>query len=250
MSIDKYLDMQFNHYEHHANRWSLQDKNPVVGGYEKHNNWPDYDTHLFKDFDTTSLIAIDYGTGPGRNIIKFNDRFRRIDGVDIGKKNIENAKKNLQDANIDIPNLYVCNGAGTSIENNTYDVWFSVIVLQHIACYDIRYKILQDAYRILKPNGYICFQMGYGGRDTSNENFKYYAKKHNVQTANYYDNPTDAITTNGMHDCTVNDKQQVVGDLENIGFSNIIVDIRPTGPGCSHKNWIYVQGQKPDLDNT
>ena len=90
MSLSQYLAMQFKHYEGEANRWSLENRNPVVGGYDKHNNWSDYDEFLFKNFDTKNLVALDYGTGPGRNIIKFNHRFKRIDGVDIGKKNIEN----------------------------------------------------------------------------------------------------------------------------------------------------------------
>ena len=92
MSLDQYIKMQFDHYEKAANKWSLENRNPVVGGYHKHDNWEDYDEYLFKRFNTEDLIALDYGTGPGRNIIKFNDRFKRIDGVDIGKKNIENAK--------------------------------------------------------------------------------------------------------------------------------------------------------------
>ena len=42
MSLDQYIKMQFNHYEQAANKWSLENRNPVVGGYDKHNNWEDY----------------------------------------------------------------------------------------------------------------------------------------------------------------------------------------------------------------
>jgi len=244
MSQSEYLNMQFAHYEREASRWNLNNKNPVVGGYEKHNNWNDYDVFLFKDFKTDELVALDYGTGPGRNIIKFRNRFARIDGVDIGKTNIENAKLNLKDAGIDDCNLYVCDGKSTPVADESYDVWFSVICLQHIASYDIRYSILQDAYRVLKPNGHICFQMGYGGRDTESNNYRTYVKNNTIMTAGYYDNDFSAKTTNGFHDVSVTDEKQVVGDLEKIGFKNVTFDLRPTGPGCSHKQWIYVQGIK------
>lgn len=242
--INTYLEMQKNHYHREASRWSLTDKNPVVGGYHKHNVWEDYDNYLFKDFNTEGLIAIDYGTGPGRNIIKFWNRFERIDGVDIGEKNIANAKINLEEAKISGNNLYVCDGKSTPCEDASYDVWFSVITLQHIACYDVRFSILEDAYRILKPDGYICFQMGYGGRDTSGHNYRVYNKSNQILTAGYYDNDTDAKTTNGFHDVTVENEQQVIDDLNKIGFKDVKIDLRPTGPGCSHKQWIYVQGTK------
>lgn len=246
MTVDKktYLNMQYNHYETEAKKWNLANPNPVVGGYHKHNAWTDYDIYLFKDFDTSNLVAIDYGTGPGRNIIKFHKRFKRIDGADIGKTNIDNAKLNLKNANITDSNLYVCDGNGTPCQDETYDVWFSVICLQHIASYDIRFSILSDAYRILKPGGYICFQMGYGGRDSSNIYYKTYVKNNTLYTAKYYDNHYDAKTTNGFHDVTVEHESQVIDDLTKIGFSNIKIDLRPTGPGCSHKQWIFIQGQK------
>jgi ubiquinone/menaquinone biosynthesis C-methylase UbiE len=244
MSTDKYLKMQFNHYENAASKWSLKNKNPVVGGYDKHNLWEDYDTFLFKNFITNDLVALDYGTGPGRNIIKFNNRFKRIDGVDIGKTNIENAKINLKSAGIEDSNLYVCDGKTTPVDDESYDVWFSVICLQHIVSYDIRYSILEDAYRVLKPGGHICFQMGYGGRDMTSSNYMTYIRNNIIITAGYYDNDFSAKTTNGFHDVSVTNEKQVIGDLEKIGFKDILTDLRPTGPGCSHKQWIYVQGTK------
>jgi len=244
MNKDIYISMQKNHYEKEANRWSLTNKNPVVGGYNLHNNWPDYDKFLFKDIDTSNMIAIDYGTGPGRNIIKFFDKFKKIDGVDISPKNIENAKINLQNFGITNSNLFVCDGESTPCFNETYDLWFSVICLQHIACYEIRFNILSDACRILKRGGFICFQMGYGGRDLQGSNYKVYSKNNVINTAGYFDNHYDAKTTNGFHDVTVENESQIIGDLKKIGFDNISFDIRPTGPGCSHKQWIFVRGEK------
>jgi ubiquinone/menaquinone biosynthesis C-methylase UbiE len=228
-----YLKMQSDHYEGYAEAWSLTYRDPVVGSYDAHNDWPDYDTYLFKDFDTSGLVALDYGCGPGRNIIEFHDRFGRIDGVDIAQTNLDKAKINIEHNGIELPNLYLTPGDSLSmIKDNTYDVFFAVICFQHICVHEIRFNILKEAYRILKPGGKLCFQMGYGG-------------KVHTETAGYYDNVYDAITTNGHADVSITDESELSNDLVNkIGFKNYKSDIRPTGPGDNHRNWIWVQVEK------
>jgi ubiquinone/menaquinone biosynthesis C-methylase UbiE len=158
-----YLKMQNDYYDEYAAKWSLDFRDPVVGSYDAHNNWKDYDEFLFKDFDTSGLVALDYGCGPGRNIVKFNSKFERIDGVDISDVNLEKARVNLQHNNIEVPNLYVTSGDNLSmIEDNVYDVMFAVICFQHICVHDVRFNILKEAYRVLKDGGKLCFQMGFG----------------------------------------------------------------------------------------
>jgi hypothetical protein len=96
----------------------------------------------------------------------------------------------------------------------------------------IRFDILKDIYRVLKPGGKLCFQMGYGG-------------KGEIPTAGYYDNNYDAGSTNGHSDVSIQDEQTVFDDLVGkIGFKNFKFDIRETGPGDNHKNWIWVQVEK------
>jgi hypothetical protein len=74
--------------------------------------------------------------------------------------------------------------------------------------------------------------MGYGG-------------KAHTETAAYYDNVYDAITTNGHADVSITDESELSDDLINkIGFKNYQSDIRPTGPGDNHRNWIWVQVEK------
>jgi len=206
-----YLNMQNRYYDKYAAIWSLQSKDPVVGSYDAHNDWEDYNTYLFKDFDTTDMIALDYGCGPGRNLVKFNNRFKRIDGVDISNINLEKSKTNLEHNGIDIPNLYHTSGDNLSmIEDSVYDVMFAVICFQHICVHEIRFNILKEAYRVLKPGGKLCFQMGYGGKE-------------NIVTAKYYDNIYEAVSTNGHADVSITDEEELKDDLLNkIGFNMAI----------------------------
>jgi ubiquinone/menaquinone biosynthesis C-methylase UbiE len=228
-----YLAMQNSYYDEYASQWSLDFRDPVVGSYDAHNNWPDYDAVLFKDFDTNGLVALEYGCGPGRNLVKFSNRFARIDGVDISDINIDKAKINLEHNGISGSNLYVTSGDNLSmIEDNTFDVVFAVICFQHICSHEIRFSILKDIYRVLKPGGKLCFQMGYGGKE-------------GIPTAGYFDDVFDAASTNGHADVSITDESDIQKDLtEKIGYINYKSDIRETGPGDNHRNWIWVQVEK------
>jgi len=224
--------MQNAHYEEYAKAWSLKFRDPVVGSYDAHNQWEDYDTYLFKDFDTNGLVALEYGCGPARNLIEFQDRFARVDGIDIAQTNLDKAKINLEDAGIKDYKLYLTSGDNLDeVDSESYDVVFAVICFQHICVYEIRDSIIKDIYRVLKPGGYLCFQMGFGGKE-------------GIPTAGYFDNVYDATTTNGHADVSITNEDDVKNHLEKLGYKNYKSDIRPTGPGDNHKNWIWIQVQK------
>ena len=228
MNEHNYLQMQQSYYDHEASRWSLQNRDPVVGWYAYHERHADYDTMLFKDFDTTSLVALEYGCGPGRNLVRFAPRFQRVDGLDISAINLDKAALNLRDAGIPLPNLIHNDGQQIPVPDATYDVVFSVICLQHICVHSIRYRIMSEIYRVLKPQGYFCAQMGFGGRPES---------------VSYYDNHVNAQGTNGFCDVTIEREADLQHDLATIGFREYRSDLRPP---CQdrHAAWIWFQVTK------
>jgi ubiquinone/menaquinone biosynthesis C-methylase UbiE len=230
---NKYTEMQQNQYDNEASQWTVQNRDAVVGSFDQHNNWADYENFLFKGVTTDNKIALDFGCGPGRNIVKFASRFSRIDGADISDLNLQNAKTWCsQNKTPFTPNLYKNNGVDLSdIESSIYDVVFSTICLQHICVYDIRLSLMRDFFRVLKSGGKLCLQMGFGPG--------------HPRTVGYYDNYYDAKGTNSFYDTRVDNPSELESDLSSIGFQNFNYDLRPTGPGDSHGNWIFFRADKP-----
>ena len=231
---NKYTAMQKQSYQNAASIWNIHNLDPVVGSFIAHNNWEDYDTFLFKDFENLNTKSVlDFGCGPGRNLVKFSDRFARIDGVDISETNLKNAvtwiKHNNKDENKH--KLILCNGVDLkNIQDEQYDIVMSTIAMQHICVYDIRYSYLKEFHRVLKPGGYITIQMGYGSPSP--------------RTVDYYANNYDAVSTNRECDTEISHFSQVENDLIKIGFKSFNHYIRPTGPGDCHPAWIFFNAQK------
>jgi ubiquinone/menaquinone biosynthesis C-methylase UbiE len=235
MENNKYTKMQINSYEQQANLWSIDTKDYVVGTFDKHNEWEDYE-HLFTNISRDLWInmdVLDFATGPGRNIVKYSNRFKTIDGVDLSKKNLENALIWIKHNNVsNNKNLYHCNGYNLSnIKDSSYDLIISTIAFQHICVYDIRKNYLKEFYRVLRKGGYITMQMGFG--------------KNSPQTVPYYENFYDASGTNRACDVEVSDVQQIKKDLEEIGFTDFNYYIGKVGPGDFHPHWIYFSAKKP-----
>lgn len=238
MSDEKrYANMQRMHYDQAAARWSSKNRNPVVGSFDEHNRWTDYDEYLFKDLgDTKRMIALDFGCGPGRNLVKFARRFRRIDGVDISRKNLDNAGHWCRRHAIGFkPQLHLCNGRDLStIKAGRYNIVFSTIAMQHICMHSIRYRYLQEFHRVLTPGGWIAIQMGFGPQVPEKV------------SVGYRENFDAADSTNGGCDTRVESPGELRVDLEAVGFTDFRWWIRPTGPGDTHPNWIFFQARKPE----
>jgi SAM-dependent methyltransferase len=230
--MNRYTKMQKKAYEKgvyvESLRKTMDGEDPGRGDHFKPLNECEH-LHecLFKNIELGG-VALDYGCGVGRAIVRYSDLFERIDGVDISDRNIELARKYYSWSNIDNPippMLWVNNGV-------VYDVVFSIQVFPHIAVHEIRYGLLKEIYRILKPGGSISIQMGFGD-DT---------KRKVVQ---YFDNAWDAEGTNGYLDVTITDPEQPKSDFDKIGFTNFEYDIRDIKwKHAIHNQWIYLRAKK------
>ena len=234
--MNKYTYMQKSQYEIDASHWSAENRDPVVGGFDLHNNWTDYEEFLFKDIpNLETKIGIDFGCGPGRNLVQFGDKFKELHGVDIAQKNLDNAKIWIEHNQHDEKKhkLILTNGTDLSeINSSSYDVIMSTICFQHICVHDIRFKLLQEFARTLKKGGYLTMQMGFGPQVASKT------------SVGYYNNHYDAEGTNGQFDTRVENVSELESDLTKAGFTQIKTYIRPTGPGDAHPNWIFFNAVK------
>jgi SAM-dependent methyltransferase len=228
-----YTQMQRAVYDRDASKWSLEEKGWVIGGYEPHNAWNDYKL-LFKGIkDLSTKVVLDFGCGPGRNLVKYSGVFKKIDGVDISQINLDKARILIEDNLLINDNftLYHCNGIDLgNVPSSAYDIIMSTICFQHICVHEIRYNYLKEFLRVIKPGGTLTMQMGYGKSDYG---FDYYAN-------NY-----DASSTNGYFDTRVDSPDQLEQDLTAVGFTNFSYVIRPTGPGDNHPNWIFFSCIRP-----
>lgn len=225
--------MQKAQYEAEAQRWSVTDRNAVVGSFDAHNAWPDYE-YLWECIPQpmTGLRALDFGCGPGRNLVQYAGRFAQIDGVDIAPTNLRHAAAWLA-ANGRDPagcTLYESNGVDlAAIPSATYDVVFSTIALQHICVYAIRRQLLHECVRVLKPGGWLTVQMGYGVRPGA---------------VGYYVDHWLAQQTNAGCDVQVDDPHYVAADCFEAGAEAFRYRLGPTGPGDAHAAWLYWTARK------
>jgi len=214
-----------------ASGWSLSNKNPLVGWYAEHNQDPREEEILFRGVPLkVGTLALEYGCGPGRNMIKFKDHFQRIDGADISQEILDKLPLNLEEANIPVPNLFHTDGHSLPLVNDCgYDVVFSIICMQHIACRAWRLELYREFLRVLAPGGFFCFQMGFGRNDSAADYFHDYDE-----------------TDNHHRDVRVENVSVLQKDLEEQGF--VAFDHVLTDP-CRdiHAQWIWVRVQKPSI---
>lgn len=228
---NKFTIMQEKYYDRAAKKWSLKNKDPVIGNFNKHKLF-DYEYYLFDNIDTTNKKALDFGCGPGRNIVRFNKIFKQIDGVDISQICLDKCKIYLNDKSITNSKLYKCNGINLDkILSSHYDIIVSTITLQHIPVYNIRFNYFKEFYRVLKNNGWISIQMAYGTRN------KY-------KTCDYFENYIDAKSTNSSCDVSITNFNHIKNDLEKIGFTNFSYTLTDYMHESAWKKAIFFRAQK------
>jgi SAM-dependent methyltransferase len=203
----------------------------VVGSYVQHEGL-DYERWLLEGVVVErGALALDYGCGPGRMLLRLAPRFSRADGVDISREVLDVAARRCAGLP-SRPRLFLTDGQSVpDAAAGTYDVAYSVICLQHICVHTVRFRILEGLFRALKPGGLLTFQMGYGPG--------------HARMVDYFEDYVDAPGTNGAADVGVLHPGEIAADLARIGFASAAYALTPAGPGDTHGAWIYVRALKP-----
>jgi ubiquinone/menaquinone biosynthesis C-methylase UbiE len=102
-----------------------------------------------------NLSGLDIGCGEGYNTRLLAARGARLKGIDISEKFIENAKQAERDDPLNIE-YSVASATDLPFENNQFDFVTSFMCLMDIPDHA---KALQEAYRVLKPNGFLQFSI-------------------------------------------------------------------------------------------
>jgi ubiquinone/menaquinone biosynthesis C-methylase UbiE len=104
-------------------------------------------------------VALEIGHGGGRLLSASSRFFKNVIGVDIHQNNLR-VKNELISRGID--NIYLLETSGNKIplENDSVDLVYSFIVLQHVEKYEIFKNYLVETYRILKSKGIAILYFG------------------------------------------------------------------------------------------
>ena len=208
----------------------------VVGSWSEHDAWPDYERYLMRHVPSEPVwTALDFGCGPGRNILRWSQRFARIDGADIARANLDNARVFLADLPAaKHPQLFLTGGGDCGdAPSGAYDFVFSTIALQHICVHAVRLAIFRDILRCLRPGGRVSVQMGFGVPSP--------------MTVDYLADHFDAPATNRACDVAIATAGQPRATLEGLGFVEFEHWVRPAGPGDTHPSWIFFTARKPPV---
>lgn len=101
-------------------------------------------------------LAVEIGSGLGRNCVALAEHFERVVGVDIAPEMIRQSR-----ALVDNPRVTfeLCDGADLSpIASGTADFVISFTVFQHIPEVAVIEAYLRESARILRPGGVAAFQ--------------------------------------------------------------------------------------------
>ena len=112
---------------------------------------------FIKDPENKTILEI--GHGGGRILAAASRSFKECIGIDIHEHNklVENEFKKRGINNV---KLILTDGTHIPIENNSIDVVYSFIVLQHVEKIEIFQNYLRETYRVLKPNGIAVLYFG------------------------------------------------------------------------------------------
>ena len=235
---ERYAAMQKAYYESFSPNDQHALKEVVIGNYDAHERYP-YEQYLLDRVgDTRSRAALDFGCGPGRMIRRLGPRFGRVDGVDISAKLIEACRDWTKDLPSP-PRLYVNDGASLAgIPDSEYDFVYCTISFHHIASYDVRFCLLREFHRVLKPGGHLALQMVYTDQP----------RKVWQRHVNWLDSANDAMGTNSQCDVRITpdnlpDVERSLGSIGFVEFSHRMAPMPHELPDAT--GWIFLYARKP-----
>jgi SAM-dependent methyltransferase len=105
---------------------------------------------------TGSQLAVEIGSGLGRNCTALAERFERVIGLDVSSEMVQQASEMVAQ-----PSISFLVGDGVSlrpVDDATADLVLSFTVFQHIPSIPVIEGYLREAGRVLRPGGVFVFQ--------------------------------------------------------------------------------------------
>jgi ubiquinone/menaquinone biosynthesis C-methylase UbiE len=156
----------------------------------------------------SEFVALEVGCGSGKLMRRLANRVRRLDGADTSKTALSKAHERLSGEYT----LYHSDGLLIdAVPNATYDIVYSANLLQRIPIHALRYKYLEEFFRVLKCDGHLSLQMGFGEGG-----------------AGYYD---DHLTTST--EVSVTNATHLLQDLYKVGFRDHTHEVVAQSPPSS-----------------
>ena len=104
-------------------------------------------------------VALEIGYGGGRLLAAGSKFFKKVIGIDIHEME-KRVDAELRERGISNFELYRSDGEKIPVNENSVDVVYSFIVLQHVEKIQIFRELLKESYRVLKPNGIAIIYFG------------------------------------------------------------------------------------------
>lgn len=120
-------------------------KNDKAGNVEQHELIYSKSLNIIKDTD----IVLDCACGVGWGTYKLSKKAKHITGVDICQEAIDYANINYPGDNINYSQGDILN---LPFKDGIFDVFNCIETFEHVPHHDI-IKLIEEAYRVLKPNG-------------------------------------------------------------------------------------------------
>tara|TARA_R110002153_G_scaffold193233_5_gene346616 strand:- start:1263 stop:1994 length:732 start_codon:yes stop_codon:yes gene_type:complete len=238
VSKQHWLDELAKFYDSRADNWTDHESDAVNAMYERFGDLQDQ--HLFpENIDTSCMSVLEYGCGTGRNLWRYKNNFDYLRGVDISQSALKKAKKTICNNWLSTRHLDVKKVENSVIpyRDRVFDMVFSVLTFQLISPFNVRSDIFSECHRVLQPNGWFCFQMGYGNKDNR------FGEEYN-STSGYWENHFDRTEFDGHFDVRVDSEDDIYKHLTDLGFHNIDIQFTESGIGEGFDKWIWVHAQK------